>query len=249
VRFSVTLLESIRRHFDGLLSTEQLVARILGRDPLTWRVEMGRAYDALLQEPARYQQPGGYRVDGPGYSRPWVFEEQAVAPALALIPSHDDPCRFQPKRVAQYGEHTVVAKADHLVGFHVDEFKTRVGDFDPATYHDSVQWRFLLELFGADSVTYRVFRLSDPKDGPPALLAIETITLHRYAALREECRAHVDACAQWVLARGLWSELMQPSSARAASEVVVAPRALPRAPRSQPARTQLPLFATGGAAT
>src|SRR6267142_187006 len=239
MRLSVTLLESFRRFQVGLLSEAQLVARVKGMDAPTLRLFLGRAYDAVLQAPDRYAVAGGYRVNDPEFPRPFFFEEADVAPALALIPTHDDPCRFQPKREALIAGQTVVCKADHLVGLHVDEFKTRVGDYDPASYHDSVQWRFLLELVAADSVTYQVFRLADPMDGPPKLLAIETLPLYRYRALHDECVAHVEAFTRWAIARGLWSELQQPRR-RVAAPVVIAPRVFPvRAPRSQPLQARL----------
>jgi hypothetical protein len=237
VRFSVTLLESFRRYQDGLLGEAQLVARIRGTDAPTWRVLLGRAYDAVLQHPDRYAVPGGYYYNDPECPRPFRFEEADVAPALAVIPSHHDPERFQPKRERELAGHVVVAKADYLEGLHVDEFKTRVGDVDVEGYLDSVQWRFLLTLFDADSVTYRVFRLADPSDGPPRLRSIETLPLFRYAALEDECVAHVEAFARWVYARGLWQELQMSRRREPAGPVVVAPRvAPPRAARIQPSQ-------------
>jgi hypothetical protein len=241
VRISTTLLESFRRYQDGLLREDQLVARIRGLDAPTWRVLLGRAYDAVLQHPDRYAVAGGYYYNDPECARPFRFEEADVAPALALIPSHHDAERFQPKREREIAGHVVVAKADYLEGLHVDEFKTRVGDYDAVGYLDSMQWRFLLELFDADAVTYRVFRLADPSEGPPRFLSIETLPLYRYPALHDACVAHVEAFARWVYARGLWQELQGPRRRERLAPVTVPPRALPppRAARVQPSQARL----------
>jgi len=191
VRISTTTLESFRLWRVDRIDEAELVATIKGEFVPTWRVLFGRAYGKVLEQPDVYRVPDGYACNG------YRFEADAVDPALATI---DRRGLFEVKATREYGEHIVVAKVDHILGADITEFKTRFGPYQVEKYARSCQWRFELDVFGAERVTYRVFRFSQD---PIALDAIEELPLYPYPQLHDECCALVDAFAVYVRRRRL----------------------------------------------
>jgi hypothetical protein len=194
VRISTTTLESFRLWRRGRVDEADLVATITGEFVPTARVLLGQAYGRILEDPDGHRTTDGYAC---GQYR---FEADAVDPALETI---DRRGCFEVKTTRVYGLHTVVAKADYLLGARLEEFKTRLGSYDWQKYAESYQWRFELDLFGALSCTYRVFRLTKRR----ALRSIEALTLYPYPTLHADCSQLVDAFIGYVRRRGLESYL------------------------------------------
>lgn len=193
MRISATTLESFRLWRDrDVVSEEQLVAQIQGTFQPTPRVLLGIAYGRILERPDDHRlSDGGYARDG------FRFEADAVEPALAVINRRGV---FEVKATKRYGPHTVVSKADHLLGSELKEFKTRVGRVCTQKYADSYQWRFMADMFKPTSVTYHVFRLSE---APYALDAIETLSLAPYPSLSDDCGGLLEEFVAYVHRRGL----------------------------------------------
>lgn len=211
MRISTTTLESFRLWRRGRVPEAELVATIKGEFVPTPRVRLGRAYGRILEAPDLHRVPDGYACDG------YRFEADVVDPALATI---DRRGLFEVKATREYGAHTVVAKADYALGGDLEEFKTRLGSYRPEKYAESCQWRFELNLFGALSITYKVFRLSQD---PIALEAIEVLPLYPYPTLHADCGALVEAFVAYVERRGL-AFYLQPRFEDAMTRPSPAPR-------------------------
>lgn len=191
MRISTTTIESFRLFRRGRIDEANLIATIKGEFIPTPRVILGQAYDRILEDPDRYRVPDGYACDA------HRFEADVVDPALATI---DRRGLFQVKATKQYGEDVVVAKADYILGAELEEFKTRIGGYHFDRYAESCQWRFELDLFAGEAITYKVFLLGQD---PIALKAIEQLRLYPYQQLTAECHELVDRFAAFVRRRGL----------------------------------------------
>lgn len=208
MRISTTTLESYRLFMEAdqeWMSEADLLATIRGEFTPTPAVRLGLAWGKVLEDPDRYQVPGGYRCGGFG------FADATMAPALALI---DRRGVFEAKATKTYGDCTVVAKADHLLGLHLSEFKTTSSTFNFQKYADSCQWRFMVDIFRSNRVTYHVFLLDDHGNGVAELNGVESFNLYPYADLSQDCTALVQEFAGYVRAHGL-DGLLRERQARA----------------------------------
>lgn len=197
MRISATTLESYRLFMQPdqeWMSEDELLAGIRGEFKPTPAVELGLAFGKVLEDPDRYQVPGGYRYRG------YSFAELTMAPAFALI---DRRGVFEAKATKVYGQSTVVAKADHLLGAHLSEFKTTGSSFNFDKYAESCQWRFMVDIFEPSKVTYHVFLLDDHENGVADIKGIESFNLYPYAGLHEDCCDLVRKFEGYVIAKGL----------------------------------------------
>lgn len=204
MRISTTTLESFRLWSDpeqDWMPEEELLATIRGEFKPNAAVLLGQAFGKVLETPARFQVPGGYRCGD------YTFDDTTMAEPLALM-DHDRGV-FEAKAVKRYGDCDVVAKADQLVGAHLKEHKTTTGTFDFDKYAKSCQWRFMLEIFEAALVTYHVFRLDDHGNGVVELADINTFNLFPYAALHQDNCELLAKFKNYVTARGLDGLLRQ----------------------------------------
>jgi hypothetical protein len=161
----------------------------------------------VLEHPDRYRIAGGYRVEGlRGCPETFTFGDDVMGPMLALI---DRPRTvFEAKGVKRYGNHDVVAKADQMVGARIVETKSTLSTFDFDKYGPGCQWRFMLDIFGARSVTYHVACLHESEqNGVIELRGIETFTLYPYADLRTDLEELLSMFVAYVDARDLRSYL------------------------------------------
>lgn len=197
MRISTTTLESFRLFMQAdqeWMAESDLIATIEGKFVSTPAIALGQAFGKVLEDPDRFRVPGGYRSGG------YSFADAAIAPALALI---DRRGVFEAKGVKAYGACDVVAKADHLFGAHLSEFKTTGSTFSFDKYAESCQWRFMVDIFEPSRVTYHVFLLDDHENGVAELRGIESFDLYPYAALHEDCCELLAKFVDYVTARGL----------------------------------------------
>lgn len=194
MRISTTTLESYRLFMtQDWMSEASLIESIEGKFVPNQKVLLGQAYGRVLEDPDRYLIAGGYRCGG------YTFALKDVQPALMLI---DRRGVFEAKAVKAYGECDVVAKADHLVGAHLSEFKT-TDYFTIEKYLDSCQWKFMTDIFEPSQITYHVFLLDDHDNGVAELKGIESLNLYPYAGLHQECADLVEEFAHFVTVKGL----------------------------------------------
>ena len=199
MRISATTLESFRlwsQPDQEWMSEDQLIASIRGEFTPTPAVELGKAFGAVLETPDTYVTTGGFQYGS------YFFPDDVMRPALALT-DHEHGV-FEAKGTREYGDCTVVAKADQLVGARLYEHKTTLGYFDFDKYAASCQWRFMADIFRPVSITYHVFLLDgSDEDGPIDLRGIESFTLYPYQGLHDDCAALVREFSAYVTARGL----------------------------------------------
>lgn len=203
MRISTTTLESFRLFMQpdqDWMSEAELLATIRGEFVPTPAVLLGQAFGKVLETPERYQVPHGYRCGD------YFFDDATMAQPLALI---DRRGVFEAKAQKAYGPCDVVAKADHLLGAHLSEFKTTTSTFTFEKYAASCQWRFMVDIFEPAQVTYHVFLLDDHENGVVGLRGIETFNLFPYDALHEDCRALLGEFVAYVTLRGLDGILRQ----------------------------------------
>jgi hypothetical protein len=207
MRISATTLESYRLWRDPeqeWMSEDDLRDSILNVWKPNHKVNLGKAFGSVLEDPCRYVVPGGFRVIVA--EETFEFGRDVIEPCLVLI---DRRGVFEAKAQKSYGPVDVVSKADHLLGAHLSEFKTTLSSFDVTKYLDSYQWRFMADAFEPSQITYRVFCLDEANNGVISLKDIHTFNLFPYVGLHEDCEALLREFCGYVEARGLADGLRQ----------------------------------------
>lgn len=197
LRISTTTLESYRLFMQpdqDWMTEDELVSSIEGKFVPNHKVLLGLAFGKVLEDPDRYLVPGGFKHGD------FFFSLDMMAPALDVI---DRRGIFEAKGEKVYGDCVVVAKADHMLGADLSEFKTTLSSFDPDKYAESCQWRFMADIFDVPKVTYKVFCLSEDQAGILDLRSIEPMALYRYPAMHEDCSRLVREFRAYVMAKGL----------------------------------------------
>lgn len=177
------------------MTEESLLDTIRGKFVPTRPVLIGSAFGKVLETPWAYQVADGYRCGE------FSMDAATMAPALALM-NHDAGV-FEAKAQKRYGECDVVAMADQIVGAHLIEHKTTCSTFSFEKYADSYQWRFMVDIFEPQLVTYHVFLLDDHDNGVITLRGIETFNLFPYAELHRDCCDLLGQFVTYVKAKGL----------------------------------------------
>ena len=201
MRIYTTMIESFRLFMDPeqeWMAEQDLIDTICGKFVPNHKVTLGQGFGRVLEDPDRYLVPGGYRITVNGEAL--EFGLDVMNPALAVV---DRRGVFEAKGIGRYGAHDVVAKADHLLGAALSEFKTTLSTFDFDKYANSCQWRFMADIFQPSSITYHVFCLSEATNGVISLRGIETFTLYPYEKMRADCEALVWDFVAYVTAKGL----------------------------------------------
>jgi hypothetical protein len=109
-----------------------------------------------------------------------------------------------------------VAKADQMIGTRIIETKATLASFDFDKYADSCQWRFMLDIFGAQSVTYQVACLFESeRTNVIEPRSLELFTLYPYAQLHKDCDDLVRGFVDYVNVRGLRTVLDERQAALA----------------------------------
>lgn len=197
LRISTTTLESFRLFMQAdqeWMTEQELIDTISGKFVPNHKVLLGMAFGQVLEAPEKFRVNGGYQHGE------FFFSLDMMADALAGI---DRRGVFEAKGEKVYGDCVVVAKADHMLGADISEFKSTLSSFDPDKYAESCQWRFMAEIFDVPKVTYKVFCLSEDTAGVLDLRSIEPMSLYRYPALHQDCCRLVAAFRDYVIAKGL----------------------------------------------
>lgn len=203
MRISTTTLESYRLFMQPdqeWMSEDELIASIRGQFVPNRKVLIGKAFGEVLETPDRYRISGGFQHG------PFFFSSDTMQPALDLF---DRRGVFEAKATKEYGDRTVVAKADQLLGSQLIENKTTCSTFDLDKYAQSYQWRYMAEIFEPTMITYRVFCLGDDESNQIELKSIEAFNLFPYGQLHQDCCALLDQFCAYVTAKGLDGYLRQ----------------------------------------
>lgn len=209
MRCSATQLESFRLFVEqDWMSEDDLRATIRGAFVPNHKVNLGQAFGRVLEQPEPYVVPGGYALTVNGEA--FTFEADVMAPALALM---DRRGVYEAKATQAYGDVIVATRADQIIGARLLEHKTTLSSFDFEKYADSLQWRFMADIFLPAVVTYHVFCLSEATNGVIALRDIHSFNLFPYAALHQECAAWVARFTEYVTTAGLTDVLRRRAEA------------------------------------
>lgn len=210
MRISATTLESFRLWSDPdqeWMSEESMIETIKGRFVPSPQMLVGQAFGRALEKPDRWRVDGGYEAfvhDGAAW-KGFFFSNETMDPALSVF---DRRGVFEVRHTKEYLGHTVVTKADQILGTRINENKTTCSQFDFDKYAQSCQWRFMADMFGATAVQYNVFCIGEVKDAW-VLKGIEQFTLYPYAEMESDLMALVDTFAAYVRARDL-EDYLQP---------------------------------------
>lgn len=91
----------------------------------------------------------------------------------------------------RYGDLTVTGKADGVHGRRVIDHKT-AATFDAERYLEGYQWRFYLDLFGADRFEWNVFEIEETDPKVYRVKPPHTLSACRYPGLADDCAELAD---------------------------------------------------------
>jgi hypothetical protein len=177
------------------MTEDELIATIKGEFKTTPAIELGMAFERVLEDPDKYQVPGGFRCLG------YEFSETTMVKAFAAIP--DRRGVWQAKAEKVYGDCQVVAKADYLLGAALHEVKTTASSFDVERYIDSYQWRFMADIFEPTTIWYHVFPMDDHGNGVAEVRSVETFAVYPYSELHQDCVDLLHQFKSFVYTKGL----------------------------------------------
>lgn len=169
----VSSLETFRRwRLDESQDAADLVARLTDFQP-TEAMLAGTAFHAALE----VAKDGEYaQLHAHGYT--FILPDAEIAlPDIREI-----------RAFGNYGPLTVTGKLDCLHGKRVEDHKT-TATFRPDGYLEGCQWRFYLDLFGADVFRWNVFELTPVKglDKTYQVKPPQTLEQCRYPGLHDDC--------------------------------------------------------------
>lgn len=170
-RVSNLELYRIWSNMDGV-GVEWLINRLASDEP-TEKMQKGTAFHKALELAVAGQD--SYTLCALGYTFHILCDVDLTLPALREI-----------KLRKQYGELTVSGTLDGLTGKVVTDYKT-TEQFDGERYMESIQWRFYLDLSGADRFDYQVFQMKEKKEKEYEVYGYHKLTQFRYADLHSDC--------------------------------------------------------------
>lgn len=168
----VSNVETFRRwRSDEDATTEDLIARLTSFEP-TEAMQAGTAFHKCME----FAKPGQCdAMSANGYT--FIFNDAEIA-----LPSVRELRCY-----STYGPLTVTGQVDALYGKRVEDHKT-TAYFTGDKYLEGCQWKFYLDIFGADVFRWNVFEIKPTKEektytvGAPHLLE-QT----RYPGLHADC--------------------------------------------------------------
>jgi hypothetical protein len=168
----VSSLETFRQWREDEESTpEQLVARLTAFQP-SEAMEAGTAFHKALETaPA-----GEYAVlAANGFTFHLPDDCELALPAIREL-----------RHAKQYGPLMVSGCVDCLFGNRIEDHKT-TSRFDPDRYLAGYQWRFYLDLFGADVFRWNVFEVLDQGNRVYRVRPPQFIEQYRYPGMTDDC--------------------------------------------------------------
>ncbi|HEX5464428.1 MAG TPA: hypothetical protein VFW88_06900 [Burkholderiales bacterium] len=167
----VSNIETFRRwRQDEDQGVEDLIARLTTFEP-NEAMLAGTAFHKALE----LAQPGSYdRLTANGYTFILPDAELALPEIRELRAS------------AEYGPLTVTGKFDAMHGKRIEDHKT-TAQFKPDGYFEGCQWRFYLDIFGADVFRWNVFVIRPVADKTYEVDTPQILEQCRYPGLHDDC--------------------------------------------------------------
>lgn len=135
---------------------------------------------------------------------------------VALAYKNEYPDAFHEIReYMDLGDLVVTGCADMIDGFEIRDIKTKYSEPNDKDYIDSAQWRFYLEMFGAETFHFDLFQFKDyNKDkhgtdvrGLQLVRYTPPITCHYYRGMEDDNRRLVDEFVKWAKCRNVYDLL------------------------------------------
>lgn len=101
-----------------------------------------------------------------------------------------------------YGGLTVTGKVDGLVGRAINDHKT-TSRVDLDRYMEGYQWRFYLDIFGADAFTWHIFELKELETKVYRVSVPQVLKAYRYPELATDCARMADEFYDFATRMGL----------------------------------------------
>lgn len=167
----VSNIEAFRRWREAEDQPVEDLIEFITVDNPTPAMLAGTAFHEALE----HAQPGAYEVlEAMGYTF-HLPDADLVLPTIREVRAY-----------GQYGDLTVTGKVDCLDGRRVADHKT-TSRFDAERYLAGYQWRFYLDLFGADVFRWNVFELRELEPMVFQVSAPQLLEITRYPGMHDDC--------------------------------------------------------------
>ena len=231
----VTQLEKFRRYLSGLYEheTEQsVIDTITGAfsgNEYTW---IGTAFHRIVEG-----NTDGVERAEPGERHFLYYGKDTVEPVpegrtfdidgnkvtldipqfiVAQEYRHSHPQAFHEiRRWKDYGEAVITGQADLIDGLEIRDIKTKYSTPSDGDYYDSCQWRYYMELFGADTFHFDLFvfegynmeKHGTDVRGLPLRRHDPAITCYSYPGMAQDNRYLMKQFIEWLKFRNLFEQL------------------------------------------
>jgi hypothetical protein len=152
-----------------------LLTKILVREQ-TDKMKAGEAFHKALESTLETDH---YSVSAMGYTFQFLVDAEMALPRLREASLSQD-----------YAGLLVKGRVDGITGKLVTDLKT-TEQFDAERYVDGLQWRYYLDMTGADRFDWHVFQMSEAKspgtDVVYEVYGYHKLTQYRYAGMHEDC--------------------------------------------------------------
>ena len=107
---------------------------------------------------------------------------------IMLSAEIDAPAVRELRAYRQYGSLTVTGQVDGIEGKVVIDHKT-TGRCDAERYLNGCQWKFYLDLFGANEFRWNIFEIKELEEKVYRVSAPQILTAYRYPEMHDHCAA------------------------------------------------------------
>jgi hypothetical protein len=154
-----------------------LLNRLSGAEPETEQMKAGKAFHKILEAPD-FEEQTELTINFEGQSYWFSIQCDIILALPAIRELSVEYC---------YGDLLVRGRVDGLDGNRVIDYKT-TAQFDADRLMEGYQWRFYLDMLGANSFTWKVFVLSQyGQPGHYDVIQTHDLTQYRYPGLHEDC--------------------------------------------------------------
>ncbi|MCZ2855565.1 MAG: hypothetical protein O2U62_00560 [Candidatus Bathyarchaeota archaeon] len=211
-----TAIEAFRRYLangdnDYYEITEQsVIDSVTGKFKGNEQTRIGTAFHGIVQHGEQFGLPieNGYEFSIDGHSVGLSHEQRKIA----LDYRDEHPHAYHEFRgYKDYGRAIVTGCADMIDGVEIRDIKTKYSAPSDSEYINSCQWRYYLDIFGADVFHFDLFvfhgydKEKHGYDVRPLELTRHTppITCYRYPEMENDNLILLNQFMDWAEARGL----------------------------------------------
>lgn len=211
-----TAIEAFRRYLANdeysnyEISEQSVVDSITGVFKGSCYTRIGTAFHGIVQYGEQFGLPieNGFEFDIDGHSVRLSYEQRNIA----LDYRNEHPNAYHEFRgYKDYGRAIVTGCADMIDGIEIPDIKTKFSTPSDADYINSCQWRYYLDIFGADVFHFDLFVFNGYKKeehgydvrGLELTRHTPPITCYRYPEMENDNLALLNLFMDWAEARGL----------------------------------------------